>query len=178
MAKYNLTTGVAIERDDGTFIPPDPANSAYREYQAWLALGNTPDPVPLDTLKAAKLEQVKVWRDAAISKGMSFKGATFWSDKDSITDVMQALSALDAVAALPSETRAMLPATPSTVTWKAWSGTEDNVVHVDLTQDELRLLLAQLSLNTETKFGIEAKLIASVKAASSSEELDAVIWPE
>lgn len=44
---YQLTTGNMILRTtDGAFIPPDPANTDYAAYQAWLAEGNTPEPAP------------------------------------------------------------------------------------------------------------------------------------
>jgi len=44
---YQLTTGNMILRTtDGAFIPPDPANTDYAAYQAWLAEGNTPLPAP------------------------------------------------------------------------------------------------------------------------------------
>ena len=45
---YQLTTGDTIIRlSDNAFIPPDPANTDYAEYQQWLAAGNTPDPAPV-----------------------------------------------------------------------------------------------------------------------------------
>ena len=44
---YQLTTGDTILRTaDNAFIPPDPANTDYAVYQAWLAEGNTPLPAP------------------------------------------------------------------------------------------------------------------------------------
>ena len=44
---YQLTTSTYILRlSDNAFIPPDPANTDYAEYQQWLAAGNTPDPAP------------------------------------------------------------------------------------------------------------------------------------
>ena len=44
---YQLTTGNMVLRTaDGAFIPPDPANTDYAAYLAWLDEGNTPLPAP------------------------------------------------------------------------------------------------------------------------------------
>lgn len=44
---YQLTNGDTILRTaDGAFIPPDPANTDYAAYLAWLDEGNTPLPAP------------------------------------------------------------------------------------------------------------------------------------
>lgn len=44
---YQLTSGDCILRiDDNAFIPPDPANTDYQQYLAWLDTGNTPEPAP------------------------------------------------------------------------------------------------------------------------------------
>ena len=44
---YQLTSGDCIKRlADNAFIPPDPANVDFVQYQAWLDEGNTPEPAP------------------------------------------------------------------------------------------------------------------------------------
>jgi hypothetical protein len=44
---YQLTTGNTILRlADNALIPPDPANTDYAAYLAWLEAGNTPEPAP------------------------------------------------------------------------------------------------------------------------------------
>ena len=45
---YQLTTGDTIRRiADGAFIPPDPANTDYAAYLAWVEDGNAPEPAPV-----------------------------------------------------------------------------------------------------------------------------------
>ena len=45
---YQLTTGDTILRTaDNAFIPPDPANTDYAAYLAWVEAGNTPEPAPI-----------------------------------------------------------------------------------------------------------------------------------
>ena len=48
---YQLThQGNSIVRlSDGAFIPADMSNRNYREFQAWLAAGNTPEPAPVQS---------------------------------------------------------------------------------------------------------------------------------
>ena len=41
---YALTSNTTILRSDGASIPPDPANSDYVQYLAWVAEENTPTP--------------------------------------------------------------------------------------------------------------------------------------
>lgn len=44
---YQLTTSTSILRlADNAFIPPDPANTDYAAYLAWLEEGNEPLPAP------------------------------------------------------------------------------------------------------------------------------------
>ena len=44
---YQVTQSDCILRTaDNAFIPPDPANTDYQAYLAWLEAGNTPEPAP------------------------------------------------------------------------------------------------------------------------------------
>lgn len=49
MTQYQLTNGDSIIRlSDNAAIPQAPGNRDYREYQEWLAEGNTPLPAPVE----------------------------------------------------------------------------------------------------------------------------------
>ena len=53
---YQLTTSTTILRiADNAFIPPDPANTDYAAYLAWVEEGNMPDPAPLPPAPPAPL---------------------------------------------------------------------------------------------------------------------------
>lgn len=41
---YNTVNGELVPFTEVVFIPMEPLNKDYREYLAWLDLGNTPDP--------------------------------------------------------------------------------------------------------------------------------------
>jgi hypothetical protein len=47
--KYTLAPLGGVIRDDGANIPPDPSNRDWQDYLAWVAEGNTPDPIPPPT---------------------------------------------------------------------------------------------------------------------------------
>jgi len=47
MTLYKLAEPVGVIRlADNAYIPPDPANTDYREYLKWVEAGNTPEPAP------------------------------------------------------------------------------------------------------------------------------------
>jgi hypothetical protein len=47
MAKYELTESGCRDKERGYHIPDDPNNRHWKEFQEWLAEGNTPDPEPV-----------------------------------------------------------------------------------------------------------------------------------
>ena len=47
MAYQLITTDCILRLADNAFIPPDPANTDYRAYLAWVEAGNMPEPAPM-----------------------------------------------------------------------------------------------------------------------------------
>ena len=56
---YQQTEHVIIRLSDGAFIPKVPGNRDYEQYLQWLALGNSPEPIPEPTLDELKVQKVK-----------------------------------------------------------------------------------------------------------------------
>ena len=59
MNTYKLTTrGSVLRLSDNASIPPDPANTDYAEYLAWVEAGGVPDPVDPPDPRDAILAQI------------------------------------------------------------------------------------------------------------------------
>ena len=50
-----------------TWIPNDMGNRHWREYQDWLAKGNTPEPVPVEHIRSKKLSEIRGAAETALN---------------------------------------------------------------------------------------------------------------
>lgn len=92
MALYQLIQSSAgiLRTSDGAFIPADLRNRDYQAYQAWRALGNTPDPVPAATVDATTTLAAKIAVGIAItSTSTPALNATYALDEVSAGQIYQ-----------------------------------------------------------------------------------------
>ncbi len=93
MALYKLTDGGVINTDTGAFIPNDPANRHWQEYQEWLAEPNTPDPADVPdwdsegrALRNQKLRDTD-WTQTADFPGDAGKKSSFANYRQDLRDL-------------------------------------------------------------------------------------------
>jgi len=65
MTYQQTQTSIVVRLADNAFIPPDPANTDYQAYLAWLEAGNTPEPAPVEpvTWDAIRAKRDQIIRD-------------------------------------------------------------------------------------------------------------------
>jgi len=94
---YRLTQGASILRiQDNAWIPPDPANTDYQEYLAWLAEGNEPIPadnaVTWDTIRE-KRDQLIADSDWTMIPGATVDQAAWAAYRQVLRDLPQTFAA-------------------------------------------------------------------------------------
>lgn len=163
---YKRTATGVMRLSDGAHLAADMRNPGWREYQAWLAAGNTPEPeFTLDEAKERALARIQRERDAAMEAGFEFDGHVYHSDKDAIRDVQMALNGAQ-MATKP---------VPQSIPWKL-KVREGTKTHHPLDLAQLGALFEALTENMLTIYGREEARMAQILAALTVAEVDGVVW--
>lgn len=153
---YTLNQFGGINRDlDGASIPADPGNRDYQEYLAWVAEGNTPAPVPIDDLKAAKLAQIEADRDAACVATVNVIGHPWQADARSQSLLSSSILLAQAGVYTPS-------------VWR-----DESNVDVAVTLADLVLIAGVMAAQTQAAYAASWARKAALAAATTAEQVAA-----
>jgi hypothetical protein len=164
---YKKIRDGVMRLEDGSFIPSDPKNRDWQEYQVWLSKGNTPTPErTLDEIKDRATTRITDARNTALaSLTAPFDGDDWDADEATSARVANALTMIR------EATELGMPGVPTSIPWR----TADNKDRT-LTIDELRAMGASVFLAQQTVWGKQAALKNQIGAARTEAEVDAVVW--
>jgi hypothetical protein len=176
MTTYKLSGEGYVIKNIDTRVPivstPEYPNTNpdYLEYLAWLADGNTPEPVdqpPLEELKQQKWQEVQSKRDQLEQSGFMFLGHPIDSDPIAVQRISIATLAAQAAHAAGQ---------PFQVDWKC---KDDHVLPLDLTG--MMGMSAALAMYANGLHTYGRTLKDAIYAAETPEALDAINieegWP-
>jgi len=160
MAKYKLTEIGVLDRENNRTIPAHPANRHWKEYQEWLAEGNTPDPVEtLEDAKARRKRELNQERLQQIEGGLEWNGHTWDTDRQSRENLTAMVAYLNSGNPLPDG-----------FTWRD----ADNV-DVPLTKDEVIQFGAAMVQFANSVYKRSWAAKAAVDKATAPDEINTVL---
>lgn len=164
MSRYQRTDSGVLDTQSSACIPSDPNNRDWQEYQEWLAAGNTPDPMPLVDLKAAKKAEIKAAFSAALDAGMTCaNGIKMDADMLRILRLKGGHDLARAAGASALDVRDF-----------------DNVVHTAMPLADVWQMILDLGANYQSllahKWAIESQVDAVIDPATAEADLAAIAW--
>ena len=151
----------SVSRSDGATIPADLGNTDWRQYQEWLAQGNTPTPVPLDIYKNNQRGKISSACSSTITGGFqsSALGAAHTYPSDSTTQ-----GNVDRIAI-------------SGAGGSVWCGDSSNIwsfaQHTAAQVSQVQKDMVAFIQTQQTKY---STLVAQITAATTVEQVEAVNW--
>lgn len=162
MNKYKLTDNGVLDQETGMSIPNAEGNRHWKEYQQWLAEGNTPDPIRTHIeSQELKKQEINQWRAVDLqSMTVSHNGNMFDADKTARENMTSVVSAIQA--GIP---------VPDPLNWR----TADNIT-VQLSHNDIvtisGLMLDKVQLTYEKSWLLKNQVDQTVDQAG----LDVIEW--
>jgi hypothetical protein len=163
---YKLQPPGVVRLADGAVIPANPANADWREYQAWVGAGNSPQAErTLTELKIVQFSRITQDRNATL-QGLTadFDGDLWDADEATSARIANALTMIDQASALG------IP-TPSTIAWRTADNKDRTITITELVQMGAAVFMAQ-----QTVWAKQAALKNTISAALDAVTVEAVKW--
>ncbi len=169
---YKLTQNPDRILRDGTTIPR--GHPLWADYEAWLAEGNTPEPVQsADEVAAAQWEAIKSKRDVVKSGGAKVGTKWYHSDEASRTQYLGLLRLADAAVAVGGDDSTTLQYGGQDIVWKTMDGS-----FITMTVKCANDVFAAVSGLDFAAFGVAETHKAAMEASAGAASYDfSAGWP-
>lgn len=154
-ADTSINPNVILRLPDNVNIPNDENNRDWIEYQAWLALGNKPDPAPLAQRQSFCMNNLYNMRINKNAGGCTVSGNTYSTDSSSIDLMNQALATSERG----------FPVFPAN--WILLNGST-----IQVTYDQLKAVSGAIASKFQTNFNNYVYLAAQINQSSNPESID------
>lgn len=157
-------SGYRVTYADGQVVSVPPGHRFVADIEAWIAAGNTPEPIETEAEKKARLRAYANTKRNAVEQGVfTYNGWRFNSDPISVARINGTMNAINAGIALPAGF--------------AWTDADNVERTLDATQ--FAALHGALVTHSFTCHEIARQLKDGIEAGTvtSEAEIDAAAWP-